>query len=218
MFKYYITKEEFNMLKNNSKFLTAIRLLRMENTIITALSLFERADTNSSETTRNKRDKTEAILYFGAVLYESLKTLHKMRKDLDGLEQYKLHTKDINCLFGELSNPNSFTNTILVEIRDRLVFHFDKKVFQESLSGLDISEKEFTIVEGDSEMSGDINNSVIPVLYSNYLIKKATYHGSDEEKLKYIYDEMNSISVKLREVIGNIAGELLKDTVHYKEN
>jgi len=216
MFKYYITKEEFNTLKKDIKFMNAIRLLRMENIIVTFLSLITRTYIN--DTNSDRRDRMEEILYYGAVLYESLKTIYDMKGQLENLNEYKNHIEDINYLFQELNNPDSFVKTILKRIRDKLTFHFDEDVFQEVIFKIDLPEDEFTILEGESERSVDVNYTSIPTLFFNYLISYVNKEWSEEEKIKYIINEMNSIAVKLREVIGNIAGELLIGTVHRKEN
>jgi hypothetical protein len=105
----------------------------------------------------------------------------------------------------------------LGNIRDRLVFHFDKNPFSETLLTFDTSESELIIFEGDSYASGDANYPIIYEIYYNYLIKNSPAEGSDIEKLEKIFNEMHSISIKVREIISKIAGEILKDYVHCKE-
>jgi len=207
------------MLKNDAKFLTAIRLLRMNSAIITVLSFINRVIKEDSTTKRDERDRYEEILYYGAVLYESIKTLGKMNDKIRGLKEYKQHIDDINYLTSELKNKNSFIYTILGTIRDKLVFHFDEESIQESLSELDIADEELIILEGDSEKSVDVNYPVVAEVYLNYLIKKIPRCSSDKEKLKYILIEMNTISSKIGKIVGDIAGELLKNAgVHLKED
>jgi hypothetical protein len=218
VFKCYVTKEEFEKLKNNDKFVTAIRLLRMESAIITSLSLFERSTNGiEKETSRDKRDRFESILYYGATLYQSLKTFSQMKEKLENLDEYKKNIAEINKLISGLNNDDSFIKNILGKMRDKLVFHFDNNPFVETFSILDSSESEVVIFEGDSYASVDANFPIVFEIYYNYLIKQFGIEGSDEEKLEKIFNEMNLISRKLREIIGNIAGELLKDSVHYKE-
>ena len=223
MIKCYITKEESEKLKNDDKFVTAIRLLRMESAIITSLSLYERTINDEDKgINRNNRDRLEIILYYGATLYESLKTFSRMKEDLENLklknsDEYKKNIEEINKLINELNNKDSFVKKILGNIRDRLVFHFDKNPFSETLPILDTSECELIILEGDSYPSGDAYYPIIYEIYYNYLIKSFPAEGSDEEKLEKILNEMNSISTKFREIIGKIAREILKDYVHCKE-
>jgi len=218
MFEYFITKEELNMLKRDIKFLTAIRLMRMDNIITTLQSLFYRVLVlDKEDTVSNKRDRLELILYYGAVLYESLKTFYDTKDLLKSLEEYKINVEDINYLFQEWENPASFTKSVLAKIRDKLAFHFDEDVFPEAILKFDSNDDKIQILEADSEKSIDVNYSFILVLYYNYLLSYASKGNSDEEKLKYIYDEMNSISVKLRKVIEKITGELLINIVHEKK-
>jgi len=192
--------------------------MRMDNIITTLQSLFYRVLVlDKEDTVSNKRDRLELILYYGAVLYESLKTFYDTKDLLKSLEEYKRNVEDINYLFQEWENPASFTKSVLAKIRDKLAFHFDEDVFPEAILKFDSNDDKIQILEADSEKSIDVNYSFILVLYYNYLLSYASKGNSDEEKLKYIYDEMNSISVKLRKVIEKITGELLINIVHEKK-
>ena len=220
--KYCITKEEFNKLKDDKKFLNAIKLLRMDSAIVTFQTLMLRTFHNNrnNDSSRDKRDRMEIVLYYGAILYESLKTMSKMRNWLMNQDECRNYIKDIDDLLLELDDKDSFTQSVLGSLRDKLTFHFDNDVFSKAFDTLaiDFSEEKLVIVEGDSERSIDINYPVIPVLYFNYLISLVKGNGSDEEKSKYIFSQMNLITGKLRGVIGNIAGELLKDKLHTRDS
>jgi len=222
VFKYYITKEEFNVLKKNVEFINAIRLLRIDNAITTLKSLMYRTFQDGTktepkdDTSRDERDRLEIVQYYGATLYESIKTMYNMADQLEKLDEYKKHIDDINYLFDEWSNPDSFTQTILKKIRNKLAFHFDKEVFQEAILDMDLPDEEFVLFEGDSERNFDLNYPIIPTLYFNYLISYVKGDSSDEKKLRHIHDQMNLIAKKLQEVTGSIAGELLKDKIHRK--
>jgi hypothetical protein len=223
MYKVYITKEEFNVLKKNVKLLNAIRLLRIDSAITTLESLMARTFHDGKktdpkdDTSRDKRDRLEIVQYYGAVLYESIKTMYQMRGQLEQLNEYKSHINDISYLFDEWSNPHSFTQTTLKKIRNKLTFHFDKEVFQEAILDMDLPDEEFVLFEGDSEMIADLNCTSIPTLYWNYLISSDKENGSEEEKVEYIHNQMRKIFEKLKEVIDCLAGELLRDIVHFKK-
>ena len=126
-YKIYITKVQFNSLKNNINFLNTLRLARIVNAIRASQSIILRLIKDNTK--RGFRDKFEAIQYYGAVLYESLKTFHEMKEQFKSLSEYRENIEDINYICDEFENKNSFTRTILVRIRDKLVFHFDKDVF-----------------------------------------------------------------------------------------
>ncbi len=127
----------------------------------------------------------------------------------------KKYIDDINYLFDkEFNDPHSFTTTILKKIRNKLTFHFDEDVIREAILNIDSSDKEVTIIEGDSEKNLDVNFPIIPTLYFNYLISYVKEDSSDEEKFRYILVQMNLIAKKLQEVTSSIAGELLKDKIH----
>jgi len=223
MYKVYITKEEFNVLKKNVKLLNAIRLLRIDSAITTLESLMARTFHDGKktdpkdDTSRDKRDRLEIVQYYGAVLYESINTIHQMRGQLEQLNEYKNHINDISYLLDEWSNHDSFTQTILKKIRDKLTFHFDKDVFQEAILDMDLPDEEFVLFEGDSEVIADLNCSAIPTLYWNYLISPDKGNSSDEEKVRDINNQMRKIFEKLKEVINCFVGELLIDTVHVKK-
>jgi len=110
VFKYYITKEEFNVLKKNVEFINAIRLLRIDNAITTLKSLMYRTFQDGTktepkdDTSRDERDRLEIVQYYGATLYESIKTMYNMADQLEKLDEYKKHIDDINYLFDEWSN------------------------------------------------------------------------------------------------------------------
>ena len=59
MYKIYITKNQFNSLKNNVKFIDAIRLSRITNAIRASQSLILRTVKDNS--IRGLRDKFEVI-------------------------------------------------------------------------------------------------------------------------------------------------------------
>lgn len=218
MFKFYVTKEEFEKLKNDDNFLTAIKLLRVDSAIITSLSQIEKVIDQEKETSRDRRDRIEGILYHGAVLYESIETFKIMQQELKSLNEFRKHLKDIKDLLSEKGGHYNFINKTLHTVRTKLVFHFDEDIFKEILPALEISDKELLILEGDHEASGYINYPIVMELYFNYLVKELDYSGSVEEKLKYMLSEMNLISIKLCDIIESLAGELLEDIVHIEEN
>lgn len=224
MYKVYITKEKFNELKKSEEFINVLRLLRMNSAITTLESLMARISNDSKkrdlrdDTSRDKRDRLEIIQYYGAVLYESIKTIYNMKSQLEQLNEYKNHINDIDDLFNEWHNPDSFTNTILKTIRDKLTFHFDRDVFQEAILNMDLPDTKFIIIEGDSERRVDLNSPSIPSLYFNYLISHVKESGSEEDKLRYIYNQMELIAEKVREVVESIAGELLEKIKVHSEN
>ncbi len=95
MFKYNIAKEEFNVLKENVEFINAIRLLRIDSAIAMFEILIYRALQNDKktdprdDTSRDKRDRLERVQYYGATLYESIKTMYNMTNQLEKLDEYK---------------------------------------------------------------------------------------------------------------------------------
>ena len=215
MFKIFITKNQFNSLKNNVKFIDAIRLLRITNAIRASQSLIDRIIKDKS--IRGQRDKFEVIQYYGAVVYEGIKTFFEMLDRLKILDEYKNNIHDINYLCREYKDKTSFTKTILARIRDKLVFHFDMDVFKKAILDMDLPSEEFIILEGDSKSNKDVNATSTTMLYFNYLISFVDQNISSEEKLEFIYDHLDLISNKLSNVVENIAYGLLKDIVDLKE-
>ena len=141
-----------------------------------------------------------------------------MKEQFKSLSEYRENIEDINYICDEFENKNSFTRTILVRIRDKLVFHFDKDVFKKAIRNMDLLNEEFIILEGDSKSNIDSNYSSTTMLYFNYLISYVEENISDKEKLEFIYNKMDSISEKICKVIENIIYGLLEDNVELKES
>jgi len=215
MYKIFITKEQFNSLKDNINFLNAIRLSRIVNAIRASQSFIHRSIKDN--TSRGLRDKFEAIQYYGAVLFEGMKTFHSMKKQLEPLEEYKENISDINYLFKELENDNTFSKKILKRIRNKLVFHFDKDVFLKAISAMDLPSDTFIIIEGDSEKNIDTNAQSVTMLYFNYLISFIDKDISDIDKLTFIYEQIDMLSKKLLTVIENIIYGLLNSIAESEE-
>ena len=215
MFKIFITKNQFNSLKNNEKFIDAIRLSRITNAIRASQSLILR--TIKDKSIRGLRDKFEVILYYGAVVYEGIKTFYDMLDRLKILDEYINNIQDINYLCREYDGKTSFTKTILARIRDKLVFHFDMDVFKKAILNMDLPSEEFILLEGESNSNIDVNAPSTTMLYFNYLISFVDQNISDEEKLEFIYHELDLISKKLNNVVENIVYGLLKDIVVLKK-
>ncbi len=215
MFKIFITKKQFNSLKDNVKFIDAIRLSRITNAIRASQSLILR--TVKDKSIRGIRDNFEVIQYYGAVVYEGIKTFYSMLDRLKILDEYKNNIEDINYLCTEYKDKTSFTKTILARIRDKLVFHFDMDVFKKAILDMDLPSEEFIILEGDSNSNIDVNAQSTTMLYFNYLISFIDQNISDEKKLEFIYHRLGLISKKLNNVVENIVYGLLKDIVDLKE-
>ena len=211
MYKAYITKDQFNSLKKDVKFINALRLSRIVNAIRASQSMVTKFI--NDKTSSGYRDKFEAIQYYGAVLYESLKTFHRMKEQFNQLDEYKANSADINYLCKEFENKSSFTRTILAKIRDKLVFHFDEDVFRKTISDMDLPSDELIIVEGDLGTNIDTNYSATTMLYFNYLISSVNKDISDKDKLVFIYENMDLLSVKICKIAESIILGLLKEYI-----
>jgi hypothetical protein len=211
VYKAYLTKDQFDSLKKDVKLLNALRLSRIVNAIRASRSMVTKFINDN--TSSGSRDKFEAILYYGAVLYESLKTFHEMKEQFNQLAEYKANSEDIKYLCSEFENKSSFTRTILAKIRDKLVFHFDKDVFMKTISEMDLPNDELIIVEGDSGTNIDTNYSATTMLYFHYLFSFINKDIPDKDKLIFVYENMDLISGKICKTAESIILGLLKEHV-----
>jgi hypothetical protein len=150
-----------------------------------------------------------------------MKTFDRMKGQFDQLDEYRAHADDINYLCDQLREPASFTKTILARIRDKIVFHFDMDVFAKAISDIDLPTDELVIAEADSANGLNTNYPAPTMLCLNYLILLTPYQFpkkrmSDEEKLRFILDSMDSLSDKVCKVIESILPALLEGHVHVR--
>ncbi|MCF6335745.1 MAG: hypothetical protein L3J12_08390 [Spirochaetales bacterium] len=154
------------------------------------------------------RDKFEAIQYYGATLYEALRTFSKMKKHFQQLPEYEENKSEVAFLDGEIDDKKSFSNTILALIRDKMTFHFDADVFIDSIMLL--SDEILTLYESESDKNIDTYFPAVTELYFNYLISYIEEDISDKEKLEKIYSQMTNISNILCKVLEEIIAGIFK--------
>jgi len=108
-----------------------------------------------------------------AALFEGIKTLYKLKKQFINLKYYKKDYEKIDDILKEFGEQNSFTNSVLKVIRDKLAFHFDREVILEVI-------KEFTVYS--IETMGEV------VLFSGKTtaIKDLEYNIADNMDYNYI--------------------------------
>ena len=159
-----IKKEVFEKLRNDKAFISILRLERILNTIRYSRSTtLYCADKNTPE---SKRDTNASFFLMCALLYEFIKNLYedlKPRfKDLQAFQNFQ------NLIESLISNENY---ELIKKVRDKVMFHFDPKVFSVSLEKFQVKTESVMFGESHTEQYGDFYCHLADELTFQYLMK-----------------------------------------------
>jgi hypothetical protein len=126
-------------LRKQRDFKLVVQLCRMLNTILANQRQYLRIPNDDNPA--NKRDQRETILYHGAVIFESVKTLLSHSSKLKELDSWKIQNIAVQKIQKEFNNQKSFTQKYLEPIRNKILFHYDTEVIEEILRNYTLTEE-----------------------------------------------------------------------------
>lgn len=158
-----------------------------------------------------------------ALIYEGIKTFKKLKLELENLESYKNNSDEIDKILMDLDDDNSFLKGVLARVRDKITFHYDKKVIEEIIGIYvdDSIEKDRDIVffetktkkieDTDYVLAGDMN-----INYIFKFVQNETLDG--ENKFEYLFGKLGELSDSFGKIIENMMLELIEDMCKVEED
>lgn len=214
MIQLIIERELFEKEKEKDYFINNIRLTRIVNMVRANQRIFVR--TLGDDNIPGMKDRLDSLLFRGALLFEAIKTFSNLHNQFRHLSEYKKHSDEITSILNQFDNNNSFYNTVLKPLRNKVMFHFDPNAILESIPLYDI-EDDIIYAQGESFKNIDFVYTFPDELALDYILKKVQTKDNDEERYKYIGDEIISLSSVLCDIIENLVGESLEGILKYKE-
>lgn len=207
-----VREELLPTIKDNNKFINAIQLSK----ILSAIRYNQMIYLIVTEKDTNSSIGFHLFLNQAALLFEGIKTFELLKSEFESLESYNKNIEDIEEIFREKEDINSFYNRVLKKARNKIIFHFDKEVIKEIFEGFVndcISKgKNIMFASGKTELIADINYNLADDMNFNYLLKLTNDNNLPEEnKFTNMVKELSNLSKLFCGVLEHLIGELIQD-------
>lgn len=207
-YKVKIKEDYIEKLKSSEDFILAIQLSRIINSLRSNFRSY--INVSNSDDLLDLKDRIDLLLIHGAMLYEAIHEFSSMSKRLAKLVFWRKNAKQIKMLQRENNDKDSFTNTVLKSIRNKIFFHFDKKVIRDALSKFNLHDEPVFII-GKSTSRKDMRYSLADDLVLTYLVNLFPKYNDMFQRYEEIREKIIKLSDTTCSVFDNIIGELLKD-------
>ena len=182
----YCYKKEFDLLKNDEKFLNILKLSRITNAIyfchISAIK------TSKEKTPSNSRQIINSLIYANAILFEGVNCAKFLGKF------YKDKTEYLNG-FAKLFKSQKFRNLYnkyLKNIRNKISFHFDISILGKTIADFDSNENIFAT--GLGEKRCDTYYNLADEIAIHYLIRESNISDKDlKERFSTLLSDLEVI-------------------------
>ncbi len=163
----------------------------------------------------NQRDHIECILLHGAIVYECINTLRKKRNRLLKLKSWNSSNLSINFIKKEIENKNSFSETILKDIRNKIVFHFDQNILEDIAKDYPFTEGT-TLIEGSSDNDIEYYFPIIDKIVLTFLSKSLDAESSDLKVPSKIIEKLIEVSSHLAMTIIELTTDILHTYIKWE--
>ena len=183
MIKVVIKRSLFKQIRHEPRFALSITLSRVINSLISTWRTS--LGTGESRDKVAERERLQAFLNNSAFLYEGIQAFFNNQQYLKDLNWFISHVDEIKVLNREVSQPNSFYNIVMSEVRNNITFHFNRD------SDLKI------LLDSNYELRGPDNELEDPIVY------KIGYSESYGESVHVLADKLieQFIASKIKEFI-----------------
>jgi len=207
-------------LKDEEKLIYAIQLSRILSSLrynqIIHEKIFEKDNGNTNI-------QLNLLINHAAVLCEGIKKFETLKAKLVSLDAYKENIVKIKNIFNETENENSFYNTVIYKIRNKIAFHFDEDVITEVLEEYideHLKEKEdIVFFQGKTELVADTIYPLADNINFHYILKSIKGENlSDKDRFIILSKELLNLSKLFIGILENIIPELIQDYCELKED
>lgn len=189
---YHITcsKERFDLLKTDERFLGLLTLARAVN----ALRFCQKAGIDAKDTPgpSGARSTINSVLYASSALYEGFIVVERLGTHFKNLDSFKSG-------FGALlrdKTVRSFRESILSRMRNKFAFHFDLDVAKEAFDHFEL--REYTFASGIGKASGELYFGLADEAVMNYLLQPAENESNESLKDRYLKILQNTAQLMVR--------------------
>jgi len=168
------SKERFNLLKNDERFLGLLTLSKAIN----ALRFCQQAaiDAKDMAGPAGARSRINSFLYASSVLYEGFLIVEKLGKHFKNIDSFR---NGFGALLKD-KTVRSLRESVLKRMRNKFVFHFDPDVARESFTNFELSE--YTFASGIGKASGEMYFGLADEAVINFLLQPT--QNEPDESLK----------------------------------
>jgi len=210
-YRISISKERFEVLKNNQKFLKILILARFVNALrfCQMSSFLKISDTEG--TYARKRQTINAPLFTSSVLYEGFRFAEEaLKKDKD-FNQMDVYKEGIGAIINDDKNKKLIKNSLRI-MRNRFVFHFDQihlKDTEESLHKYNSDSYIFALAHG--EAGRNMYYALADEFFINFLLDKEGTKSKEElsKSLKDLYQDTLKLMARFTEETEKLIAEVL---------
>jgi len=209
--KGYIKRNSWKELEESGHLSLLILLSRIVNTLRSNFRAYIRIE--HDDFILQYKDRIDLMFIHGSMIYEAAIALKENSKQIHQLVIWPEIFKDYQFFTKQLGKNNSFINTILKKIRNKLFFHFDSEELLSSLKLFD-EERDIHFITSKSEKNHDVIYSFNDDLALSYLANLDGEGPPGYEKLEKIQTEIIDLSHKLTVLCEKIIKSLLHGKVY----
>lgn len=209
-----ISCNNIDELKEQPDFKLAVQLSRLLNVIRANQRQYLRI--NNDDDPANVRDRLELILYHGAIIFESVKTLLCYSKQLKRLNSWINNIVEVQKIQREFNNNQSFTQKYLKPIRNEILFHYDIDIIGRILEDYPLAQNAI-FAEAKSERALDLAFVLADELLINLVIQNIEEESTESEKWGYFEEKLLDISNDLSNLLYDFVIELLGEHLYIEE-
>ena len=208
-----------NLINNNKdNFILALKLARLSNAIRSQKRMLYKVtvESENDDNVIKFKNRFDIILLLSSVLYESIKTYLFTIEDkipLDSLsEKSKQKHSEFEKRYPKEKPKGDNFNNFLYTLRNRIVFHFDEKIIEETIAELHFNEDKHFFGYGASRQTKDVffcisDDIIIHYIEKNFpsfcTVDEADFYGNIENKVL-------SESFAVAEYFDTLIADLLK--------
>lgn len=167
--------------------------------------------------------KLHNFLNHAALLCEGIRKFRELKSKLKELKSYKKNLDDIEKIYTELEDKNSFLINVLCRVRNKIIFHFDKGItdgmFEELVDERIKKEDDIIFASGKTEQVKDMTYDLADLIDYKYILKFVNEKTeSDKDKFKSMVQDLIKLSKSFTGILEDLMTELIKDYVVKEED
>jgi hypothetical protein len=173
--------DEFEKMREKPEFIAIVRLARILNAFRTVHVTM--ADSTDDGSPAYDRLRTNTLLLTGAILHEGIESIKDNQKAYRDLDAYEKLQKDLLK-----TKRYALIKNYIKDMRNKIVFHYDKEVFETTL--LRYKRDKYVFARGQGPSKRNLNYSMADTLCLNYLFDVRTTEILGDKEIGEIIQEV----------------------------